>query len=184
MSPGDKFIILLILAGLAYVFITNIIASPKEHQAGVTFLPNEKFMQVLLSELDKAENDISCALYMFKTDGNSNDSTGLVLSAFYGALERGVSVGVVFDVEKKKDLTTVYNADTGKKLELAGAKVIYDSPDVRLHTKMCVIDKNVTFIGSHNYTHSAMKRNSEVSVRIRSEEIAAEALEYLSGLGL
>lgn len=121
---------------------------------------------------------------MFRTDTLSA-STRQVLGAMSNALERGVKVGVLFDVsDNKSDSTTKYNMHTGKILEKAGASVVYDDPDRRLHTKMCVIDREISYIGSHNYTFSGMEKNSEVSVRVRSKDMAREALEYLESRGL
>ncbi len=175
-----------IIAGvifLLFVIAANLLArTPKEYQAGVTFLPDDKLMSVLLRDIAEAKTDITCALYMFKTDGAKGDPTSMIQDAMFDALERGVRVSVTFDLAQKDDLSTKYNTHTSKTLAMAGAKVLFDDPEKRMHAKMCVIDESITFIGSHNYTYSGMRRNSEATVRVRSPEIALEALEYITGL--
>ena len=171
-------------AAVLFTVITNIIAMPKEHQAGVVFLPDEKFLPSIVRDIGEAESEITCSLYMFKTDGNSSDSTGLILDGMLNALNRGVKVSLLFDEGKDDDITTEFNTYTGKVLEKAGALVVFDDPERRLHTKMCVIDSDISYIGSHNYTFSAFRRNAETTVRIKSAEIAREARQYIMETGL
>jgi phosphatidylserine/phosphatidylglycerophosphate/cardiolipin synthase-like enzyme len=138
-------------------------------------------MPALLKDLGNAETEIMCALYMFKTDGNT-DATGRLLNAMLAARKRNVAVTIVFDMGDKSELTSKFNQATAKTLKQAGVEVIFDDPDRRMHAKMCIIDQNISFIGSHNYTYSAMQRNAEATVRISSPEIAAEALQYIKGI--
>ena len=185
MNWYKRFAVLaVLLTALLFVIITNIRAGHKEYTAGVTFLPDNQLLPALLKDFDESRSEIRCALYMFKTDKDSSSPTSQLLNAMLRALERGVQVGIIFETAGKTDITTKYNTHTGKTLTSAGAKIVFDSPDQRLHTKMCVIDSKTVYIGSHNYTFSAMERNAEVTVRIRSPEVAAESLSYLGKLGL
>ena len=172
------------IAVVAFISAANLIASPKEYPATVTFFGDDRLLPALVKDISAAEESINCSLYMFKTDGNDIDSTHLLLNAMLHALGNNVKLAVIFDIGDEDDLTTEFNLYTGNVLSRAGATVVYDSPDRRLHTKMCVIDDDLLYIGSHNYTFSALKRNAETTVRIRSKEVAAEALEYMRGLGL
>jgi phosphatidylserine/phosphatidylglycerophosphate/cardiolipin synthase-like enzyme len=165
----------------AFIAATNLMAGSKEHQAGVTFLPDDLLMPALLKDLGDARQDITCALYMFKTDGNTN-ATGRLLNAMLEARKRDVPVTIIFDMGDKNELTSKYNQATAKTLKQAGVNVIFDDPDRRMHAKMCIIDESISFIGSHNYTYSAMQRNSEATVRVSSPEVAAEALIYMKGI--
>ena len=140
-------------------------------------------MPALLRDISNAKNDIRCALYMFRTDGNT-EATGAVLNALTEAAKRGIDVGIIFDIGNRTDLTTRYNTATAGVLSQAGTNVVLADSERRMHAKMCVIDREISFIGSHNYTHSGLSRNSEVTVRINSPDIAAEAIEYMKDLGL
>ena len=140
---------------------------------------DEAFLPALLKDMEAAESSIFCAIYMFKTDGERTEPTGLILSAMIYALSKGVSVDLLLDIDSSDSYSTKINSETGAVLARAGANIYYDSPDRRLHTKMCVIDGYISYIGSHNYTYSAMKRNGEASVRIISPEVASEAISYI-----
>ena len=45
-----------------------------------------------------------------------------------------------------------------------------------------VIDGRYVYIGSHNFTQSALKYNHELSVMIDSPELSAEVTSYLNNL--
>ena len=168
-----------ILALVLFTVISNIVAAPREHTAAVVFIPDNELLPMLVKDLANAKADITCSIYMFKTDGLNNDTTAVILGAMLDALSRGVTVSILMDIGDEDDLSNEYNIPTGKILENAGAVVMYDDPERRLHTKLCVIDKELVYIGSHNYTFSVLSRNAEASVRIRSPEIAAEAIQYI-----
>jgi len=46
------------------------------------------------------------------------------------------------------------------------------------HTKLVIIDGKIVFLGSHNWTQSALQRNHEVSVLIYDEDVAKILLRY------
>lgn len=175
----------LIYAGIAalavlFIVISNIIAAPNEHDARVVFLRDSEYLPMIIQDIARSSKEVKCAVYMFKTDGYNNNTTRFILDAMMGAASRGVSVSVLMDVSEGTDFVTEYNRQTGNTLLKSGAEVLYDNPEQRLHAKLCVIDGELTYLGSHNFTYSAMARNAEVSVRVRSKEIAAEAIEYIN----
>jgi len=47
---------------------------------------------------------------------------------------------------------------------------------------VAVIDRRLSFIGSHNLTDSALKYNRELSLLVDSHEVAEEILAYLEDL--
>jgi phosphatidylserine/phosphatidylglycerophosphate/cardiolipin synthase-like enzyme len=117
---------------------------------------------------------------MFKADRDKPADTELLLLALENAAKRGVRVRVVFDIENdESSFLNKANRETGTDLAKAGAVVMYDSPKKRLHTKMTVIDRRIVYSGSHNYTYSAFNYNDEVTMRLESESLAAEATEYV-----
>ncbi|MDR2105675.1 MAG: phospholipase D-like domain-containing protein [Deferribacteraceae bacterium] len=166
-----------------FVIISNIMASDKKvYEGRIVFLADKALFPELIAAFSRAESEITCALYMFKTDGADNAPTSILLSALRAASGRRVRVKLVLDIDKKGDLSTEFNTATAKALKSSGAEVYFDDPDRRLHTKMCIIDNYISFIGSHNYTFSALQRNAEVTVRIQSEGIASEGVKYIDEL--
>lgn len=167
---------------IIYVSITNIYARPETYDAKVTFLPNEHLLTSMIEDVAGAKDSIYIAIYMFKTTDNRYQESTLLEDSLIMALKNGVKVFVVMDFGKDDDITTEINKETADELLKAGAKVVFDSKSVRTHAKLMVVDKEITYIGSHNYTHSAFKYNNETSVRIVSKGLAQDAIRYIKGL--
>ena len=70
--------------------------------------------------------------------------------------------------------------ETGKILSDGGVEVIYDSPFKTTHTKFMVVDNKLILLGSANWTFYALTNNNEVSVLIRSKEVAMELIDYFN----
>ncbi|MDE7169743.1 MAG: hypothetical protein K2N67_06055, partial [Mucispirillum sp.] len=103
----------------------------------------------------------------------------LIIGALTDAVERGVEVTIIFEKsDKKDDLSNEYNERTADYLQKRGVNTLFDKEDKKLHAKLCLIDDRIIYTGSHNFTYSAMKRNSESSVRIVSAQDAAEIKKY------
>lgn len=172
----------------AFVFAANIIYKLPTHEGNVSFIADEAYPEAFVKDVADAEKSIKCAMYMFKLDEyqarSHEDPVPVMVSALTDAAKRGAAVSIVMELGKKDEITTKYNTATAKYLAENGITVIFDDPERRLHTKMCVIDDKITYVGSHNYTSSAMRKNSEVSVRVVSEKFAADANAYLKDLGL
>jgi phosphatidylserine/phosphatidylglycerophosphate/cardiolipin synthase-like enzyme len=175
--------VILFSALAVFVVAANIKAADhRVHEARVTFLADGELFPELTAAFSKAEKEIACALYMFKTDGGENAPTSILLSALRDAGSRGVQVLLVLDIAKSDDLSTEFNSATAKALKSSGAEVLFDDPERRMHAKMCIIDRKLSFIGSHNYTYSALRRNAEVTLKVESAEVAEEGLEYIKAL--
>ncbi|QAR32850.1 hypothetical protein EP073_05360 [Geovibrio thiophilus] len=170
---------------IAFVFIvffvySNLSARLHTHTAEVALLDGKRLIVPLIDDITSAERSIDMTIYMFKADREKPADTELLLLALGNAAKRGVEVRVVFDIEEdEKSFLNKANRETGAALAKAGAIVLYDSPKKRLHTKMTVIDGRIVYSGSHNYTYSAFNYNDEVTMRLESESLAAEATEYV-----
>ncbi len=53
-----------------------------------------------------------------------------------------------------------------------GVPVFYDNENRVTHNKVLIIDKYITIIGSTNWTYSALRKNHEASVMIKSGSVA------------
>ena len=54
----------------------------------------------------------------------------------------------------------------------AGVPVFYDSKNRVTHSKVMVIDKYITIVGSTNWTYGALRKNHETFVMIKSRDVA------------
>jgi hypothetical protein len=69
-------------------------------------------------------------------------------------------------------------------LEKGGVDVRYATPARIMHQKLIVIDGDTVITGSHNFTDSALKRNLEHSVLLRSKKYAERTLKHIAAMKL
>ena len=105
-----------------------------------------------------------------------------VAQALIAAAKRGVRVTVILDQPPEGDAPQAPNRPVAAQLRQQGITVQFDTPERMTHTKLVVIDQRYVFIGSHNFTESALRYNNEASVRIDSPRLAQQALAYLQRL--
>ncbi len=165
-----------------FIFATNIIANNTK-EGSFSVLNNEDYVKSFVSDISKAKDNITCALFMYKIDNynlnNLEEPIPLITSALINAAKKNVNVTIIFEKSKyKDDLSNVYNKSTASYLKKNGINVLFDNEDKKLHAKLCLIDNKIIYTGSHNFTYSAMKKNSESSVRIVSSKEAENIQKY------
>lgn len=152
------------------------------YNANITFIPNENYLPSILKDIESAQSRIYIAMFFFKTDGRKNNPSTKIERALMRAASKGINVNIVLEKSgRKKDLSTKVNKNTAKYLKKAGVHVRFDGDKNKLHSKAVVID-NIVYIGSHNYTRSAMSYNHETSVRITSDKLAEEVIQYIKDI--
>lgn len=160
-------------------------ALPGEDYVAVNakFLPNEVFFDEILSEIDKAKSSITIAIFLFKTSTYPSNRANMLMAALGEAAGRGVKVSVLFERGKRDgDSVSLANKNSADRLAAMGVSVRFDSPKNTTHTKVAVFDEKIAIIGSHNFTHSALKYNNELSVKINSPVFSKKILNYVEGL--
>jgi phosphatidylserine/phosphatidylglycerophosphate/cardiolipin synthase-like enzyme len=155
--------------------------SPPE-TAGVRLLKDGDYLPALLAAVGEARSEIVLSAFFFRTAGRPQGLPGRVLAALEAAAGRGVRVTAILERGPEGDTVSRDNAATAERLRSGGIRVCLDDPERTTHAKLVVIDGRLLFVGSHNLTESALKYNREVSVRIDSPPLAAEALRYLGEL--
>ena len=172
---------------IIFIICIFVLKNSSYKQGSVVLLTDRKYLPSLISDIAHSKYRIICGMYMYKinrrTINNLEQPTSLISAALIKAASRGVDVEIVFDIDNTEDeINSNYNKLTAEYLKSKGIKTRFDSPYKKLHAKMCVIDDNITYLGSHNYTFSAMEKNSEVSARIISSSVAKDAIKYLENL--
>ena len=113
-------------------------------------------------------------------DKQPHTPSNLLIKELIEAKKRGVKVEVILEVREGEDRTTKRNHRTGKILSEGGVEVIYDSLSKTTHAKLMVADGQFILVGSTNWTYGALTHNHEVSVLIRSKELAKELMDYFN----
>ncbi len=143
-------------------------------------LVDAEYYPAVHKALADAKKSILCVMFMAKLDPKHTGGAEyqLVLDLI-NAHKRGVKVKVIFDQnvkfwEKGKERNVIE-----KKSEYAyellsenGVPVFYDNENRVTHNKVLIIDKYITIIGSTNWTYSALRKNHEASVMIKSGSVA------------
>jgi phosphatidylserine/phosphatidylglycerophosphate/cardiolipin synthase-like enzyme len=145
----------------------------------VAFLGNEDYFEALMAHLSRAKHEVVVSMFLFAPGEHENNRANQVLAALAEAAKRGVRVRVFLDQSEQEDFSTEANRSAAAALRQHGVAVRFDSPGRTTHTKLVVIDRRYVFIGSHNWTHSALRHNNEASVLIDSPKMAREILAYV-----
>ena len=146
----------------------------------VTPLVNKEYFPAVHKAFTNAKKSILCVMYMAKLDkGHSGGDEYQLVLDLINAHKRGVKVLVIFDQNvkfwekgKKRDVIERRSEYAYNLLFRAGVPVFYDSKNRVTHSKVMVIDKYITIVGSTNWTYGALKKNHEASVIIKSRDVA------------
>lgn len=172
----------------ALLLTTLSLASPVSATASdsyttkTTLLKNREYADALLKGIREARKEIICAFYLFKMTDARGNLPREIAEELVRARNRGVAVSVILETSSRKDPLNSENSNTARFLTQRGVKVYFDSPRVTSHSKIAVIDSRHVFLGSHNLTQSALKRNNELSVLIESPEMAGAIKKWLDQL--
>lgn len=138
------------------LFFMNFYAPQKEYNAEPVFSPGSQ--REITGLMRSAQSEIDLQMYVFTNEGLAQELAD--------AAQRGVRVRVI--LEKRADS---YNMDEiVAALKDAGAQVKWASEEYKLtHSKMMVVDGKKVFLGSINFSKSAVESNREVAVVLEGE---------------
>ncbi len=159
-------------------FVPIAFASPAEDVQLVT--DNQYFQTAQKMIRDSRESIYVMMFEMGYYEDHPNTPSNLLVRDLIDARKRGVKVQVILDVREGEDRTTKRNRHTGKVLSAGGVEVIYDSLSRTTHAKTMIVDRKLALVGSTNWTYYALTDNHEVSVLIRSKEVAREMIDYFN----
>ncbi len=146
--------------------------------------PYESFEPVVKMIQEASEDPEVLALkqILYRTSRNSP-----IVQALEKAALSGKSVTVI--VELKARFDEARNIDWARRLERAGAQVIYGIKNLKTHAKLCmVIRREPTGIvkymhfGTGNYNDSTARLYSDISYMTRDEELGSDASRFLNSI--
>jgi phosphatidylserine/phosphatidylglycerophosphate/cardiolipin synthase-like enzyme len=177
-STSTRFPILFIFFLISTFQLSPSFALPAED---VQLVMDARYFEVAKKMICEARNSIQVMMFeMGYYDQYPNTPSNLLIKELIDAKKRGVRVEVILEVKERKDRTTERNRHTGKILSEGGVEVIYDSLFKTTHAKLMVVDRQLSLLGSTNWTYYALTNSNEASVLIRSKEVARELLEYFN----
>lgn len=137
---------------------------------GVTILEDSDYYYFLDKILDKAKTRIFITMFLMYTNKEKKSSTMLLLNKLIAAKNRGVDVKVILDSDK-------INCNTHEILKGNGINAVYDTREIKTHTKMVIIDNEHLIIGSHNWTSGSFYQYDDKSIYIESESLVAKSMK-------
>ena len=151
---------------------------PEEETISIDFLNNKDYFKRVNRLFKEAKESIYIVMFIMHPSKKKRSKINILMKSLVEARRRGVRVKVILDKSRSDDdFEARANEKAYQKLEKDGIEVEYDYPKIKTHDKLVVVDGKYTVIGAHNWTESAMTKQNESSVLIKSEAIAKDYLK-------
>jgi phosphatidylserine/phosphatidylglycerophosphate/cardiolipin synthase-like enzyme len=157
-----KLAALVIFAGLTLLYVQVKYFSPTIcYEGTVMSIFSPQNSEKIFDIIKNSKQEIKLEVYEF--------SSKPLADALVHARERGVSVKVILE-------PSVYqNSNMFDYLLNSGIDVSWASKKFHnTHSKFIIIDDEIVFVGSMNWSENALKKNREASVIVYSKEISSE----------
>ena len=153
-----------------------IITLPLNAYAEVLF--GKAYYESLHKYLSQAKSSITIAMYFIILDPEDEEAPiNVLVDDLIAAKERGVEVKVILEDSHLNACRHAY-----MKLRNNGVPVYFDMPDRLLHIKGIAIDDRYIFLGSANWSRSAIEDNYEASIFKDSPNDALALKEYINNI--
>jgi phosphatidylserine/phosphatidylglycerophosphate/cardiolipin synthase-like enzyme len=138
----------------------------------VYVLTDGDYYHSLINNLRRANSFIYVAMYSMVYDpSDAFDWANDLIKELVNAKNRGVDIKVVIEFRTHHGYMND-NMEAYNYLSSSGVHVKLDQEADTDHLKLVVIDGKIVYVGSHNWSESALYYNREASVKIVSEEVA------------
>ncbi|HON57806.1 MAG TPA: phospholipase D-like domain-containing protein, partial [bacterium] len=123
-----------------------------------------RYYDSLIDDLQNAEKDIFVFMYLIRYAEIPYHPVNKLVKELISAKERGLNVTVYLDDHIKEGTErTAVNLTVYDLLKRRGINVKMDRGKKIYHSKVVIIDNNIVYCGSHNWTAAAFNMNSESS---------------------
>jgi cardiolipin synthase len=149
----------------------------------VQVVTDRQYFGVVRNCFREAKSSIKVMMFEASYYGKYPDSpSNLLIKELVAAKKRGLDVRVILEQREGRERATLRNIETGALLTKGGVEVMYDPLSITTHTKLLIIDGKISVVGSTNWTYNALDKNHEVSVLIRSPEVANDLQDYFQNV--
>lgn len=137
---------------------------------------DEVYSQAVLGAIEGAVETIAVLLSSVSTTDNP------ILPALADAAERGIEVRALLDASDwAPDITTRNQPSLSYFLE-HGIEAKFDDPQVTLHSKLVIVDRETVILGSSNWNRYALTEHRQADVLIGGDSIGAFYANYFDAL--
>lgn len=157
------------------LLLVLLLALPAED---VEVIQNREYFPRVHQALKEARESIKVIMFEVCYYEEYPDSpSNILIRDLIEAHGRGVKVEVILEVGIFEEVNR-NNQEVGQLLSREGVVVAFDFPSVTTHAKLITIDGEISILGSTNWKYYSLSKNNEVSVLIKSREVAGEIEEY------
>ncbi len=163
---------------------TSLFATIRERDVLVHH-PYESFDQTVARFIDEAASDpavLAIKQTMYRTSPDSP-----ILESLIDAAGRGKQVAVLFELTARFDEAT--NIEWARKLEDAGVHVAYGNPNLKLHSKICLVVREEPFgvtlyahIGTGNYNSRTARVYTDLGLFTADPGITRDLVQVFNRL--
>ena len=140
----------------------------------ITFLASTWAERMAEDVRNAQEQVIMTALSMQQARGSSHGHWHALWSALIAAPGRGVAVKVWLPQPHHAHPATLGNHTAAMTLAKAGVVCQLVKDSHLLHAKTCVIDEQIAYVGSGNFTAAACNHNHEAYLRVDCKRLARD----------
>jgi hypothetical protein len=135
-------------------------------------LKDEEYYYSIMDDVKEANETILVAMYSMIYDPNDTfDWANDLIKELVYAKQRGVNVTAIIEYRTYWGYMDE-NLEAYNYLSAYNVNVQLDIDTDTDHMKLVIIDNNIVYVGSHNWSESGLYYNHETSVKIVSKEIA------------
>ncbi|MCP4482142.1 MAG: hypothetical protein GY817_05010 [bacterium] len=187
-------IILIIFLSHNIAFAQTIVKPVVTAKVDIQNISNRKYFQTTLDSINNAKSSIYMTMYFISlSDTQGNSKVLQLVNALIAAHKRGLKIKIILDRTftftsssgqgdpRKND---VRNQVAYTYLKSNGLEVYYEDITNYTHIKSLIIDEETVIIGSTNWTTSALTKNNEASLLIKSKSLAQELTEDFNKIQL
>ena len=130
------------------------------------------FFPKAVDQINQAQISISICVFTARYyRGQSRNPVNELFDALRRAAARGVCVRMLLNQNFQDDGSAKGNEFIIRYFKNHNFQAAMGGKSTRLHSKLLLIDNQITVIGSHNYSARAQRTNFETSVIVKSREI-------------
>ncbi len=143
------------------------------------FIDSRDYLKTVQEAMKSAERSIRVMMFFSNYSSHSRNAANVLISELEAAKKRGVEVEIILETSHEEIVNRGNRASAERLLEGGIEAVFYPTFPV-MHTKLVLIDDEVSIVGSHNWTNAAIYNNSESSALVRCPRTARTFREYFT----
>ena len=143
------------------------------------FIGSRDYLKTVREAMKSAQSSIRVMMFFSNYSSHSRNAANILISELESAKKRGVEVEIILE-SSHEEIVNRGNRASAERLLEAGIEAVFYPTFPVMHTKLVLIDDEVSIVGSHNWTNAAIYNNSESSALVRCPQTARRFREYFT----